>query len=104
LSQQARCYVEISRSRITSNYRVVRDTVAPGAQVIGVVKANAYGHGMIEVARLLSGEGILWLAVSSVDEGIALRAAGIECRVLVMAGVMPWEREAASGRLDSARS
>jgi len=94
LSSQARCYVEISRSRIASNYRVVRDSVAPFAQVIGVVKANAYGHGMLEVARLLCAEGIPWLAVSSVDEGIALRGAGIECRVLVMAGVMPWERSA----------
>lgn len=73
---------------------MVRDAVAPGAHVIGVVKANAYGHGMVEVARLLCEEGIPWLAVSSVDEGIALRGAGIECRVLVMAGVMPWEREA----------
>ena len=73
---------------------MVRDAVAPGTNVIGVVKANAYGHGMVEVARLLCQEGIPWLAVSSVDEGIALRAAGIECRVLVMAGVMPWEREA----------
>ncbi len=91
---EARCYVEVSRSRIAANYRVVRDAVAPGAHVIGVVKANAYGHGAIEVARVLCGEGISWLAVSSVDEGIALRGAGIECRVLVMAGIMAWEREA----------
>jgi alanine racemase len=95
LNPNSRCCVEISRSVIASNYRVVRDAVAPGAHVIGVVKANAYGHGMLEVARVLCGEGISWLAVSSVDEGIALREAGIrDCRILVMAGVMPWEREA----------
>jgi alanine racemase len=92
--QAARCYVEISRSRIAANYRAVRDAVAPGAQVIGVVKANAYGHGAVEVASVLAAEGAKWLAVSSVDEGIALRRAGIECRVLVMAGVMKWEHEA----------
>lgn len=87
--------MEISRSRIASNYRVVRDAVQPGAHVIGVVKANAYGHGMVEVARVLCAEGIGWLAVSAVDEGIALREAGLsECRILVMAGVMAWEREA----------
>jgi alanine racemase len=63
--------------------------------VIGVVKANAYGHGAIEVARVLCREGISWLAVSSVDEGVALRQAGIDCRILVMAGVMAWERPAA---------
>lgn len=90
----ARCFVEVSRSRIAANYRVVRDAVAPGAHVIGVVKANAYGHGAVEVSRILCAEGIPWLAVSSVDEGIALRDAGIGCRILVMAGVMPWERAA----------
>ena len=61
---------------------------------MGVVKADAYGHGAIEVSRILCQEGAQWLAVSSVEEGIALRRAGIDCRILVMAGVMPWEREA----------
>jgi alanine racemase len=91
--REARCYVEISRSQIAANYRVVRDAVSPGAHVIGVVKANAYGHGAREVAHVLCAEGIGWLAVSSVDEGVALRDAGIRCRILVMAGIMPWERE-----------
>lgn len=88
---EARCYVEISRSTIAANYRAVRDAVAPDSGVIGVVKADAYGHGAIEVSRILCGEGAEWLAVSSVEEGIALRRAGIDCRILVMAGVMPWE-------------
>jgi alanine racemase len=92
--QAARCYVEISRSRIAANYRAVRDAVGPGTQIVGVVKANAYGHGAVEVARVLAAEGAKWLAVSSVDEGIALRRAGINCRVLIMAGVMQWEHEA----------
>jgi alanine racemase len=94
VSRESRCYVEISRSIIAANYRVVRDAVAPGARVIGVVKANAYGHGAVEVARVLCAEGIHWMAVSSVDEGIALRDAGIDRPILVMAGVMPWERVA----------
>lgn len=94
MSQAARCYVEISRSRIAANYRAVRDAVGPGARIIGVVKANAYGHGAVEVASVLAAEGAQWLAVSSVEEGIALRRSGIACRVLVMAGVMRWEQEA----------
>src|SRR4051812_13983626 len=89
--RNARCYVEISRSRIAANYRAVRDAVAPGTGVIGVVKADAYGHGAVEVSRVLAAEGIEWLAVSSVDEGVALRSAGLGQRILVMAGVMPWE-------------
>ncbi len=61
---------------------------------MGVVKADAYGHGAIEISRILTAEGARWLAVSSVEEGIALRNAGIESRILIMAGVMPWERPA----------
>lgn len=90
----ARCYVEISRSRIASNYRAVCAAAGSATQVMGVVKADAYGHGAVEVARVLAAEGARWLAVSSVDEGVTLRRAGIECRILVMAGVMPWERGA----------
>jgi alanine racemase len=90
----ARCYVEISRSAIAANYRAVRAAVAPGSGVIAVVKADAYGHGAVHVSRILCREGAEWLAVSSVDEGIALRRAAIDCRILVMAGVMPWERGA----------
>lgn len=94
MSQPVRCYVEISRAQIAANYRAVRDAVAPNAQVMGVVKANAYGHGATEVAAVLCAEGARWLAVGSVEEGVALRRAGIQCRILVMAGVMPWEHEA----------
>jgi alanine racemase len=92
--QTARCYVEISRSQIAANYRAVRDAVGPGTQIMGVVKANAYGHGAVEVATVLATEGAKWLAVSSVEEGIALRRAGLNCRVLIMAGVMAWEHDA----------
>jgi alanine racemase len=92
--QAARCYVEISRSQIAANYRAVRDAIGPATMIMGVVKANAYGHGAVEVAHVLAAEGARWLAVSSVEEGIALRRSGINCRVLVMAGVMTWEEEA----------
>jgi alanine racemase len=92
--QTARCYVEISRSRIAANYRAVCAAAGPGAEVMGVVKADAYGHGSVEVSRVLLKEGARWLAVSSAEEGIVLRRAGIDCRILVMAGVLPWERQA----------
>ncbi len=94
MSQKARCYAEISRSQIAANYRAVKTAAGPAADVICVVKADAYGHGSVEVSRTLCREGARWLAVSSVEEGITLRRAGIDCRVLVMAGVMPWEYEA----------
>ncbi len=57
---------------------------APGAEVCAVVKADAYGHGMVPVARAALGAGATWLAVATAQEAHALRASGITCRVLVM--------------------
>lgn len=63
--------------------------VGSGVRVMGVVKADAYGHGAVEVARILMDCGAGWLAVSSVDEGRTLRKAGIGARILVMGGYLP---------------
>ena len=90
---KSRCWVEISRGRIAGNYRAVRAAALPAA-ILGVVKANAYGHGAVEVSRTLCDQGAEWLAVSSVAEGAALRDAGIASRILVMAGVMRGEHVA----------
>jgi len=89
-----RSYALISREQIARNYRSIRAAVGPQVEVAGVVKANAYGHGAVEVSRVLLAEGARWLAVSSVDEGVALREAGIDSRILVMAGFLPYEKEA----------
>jgi alanine racemase len=89
-----RSYVSISRSRIAANFRAVRDVVGPGVEVAAVVKADAYGHGAIEVSRILEQEGARWLAVGSVEEGVTLRRAGRASRILVLAGFLPYEREA----------
>lgn len=89
-----RSWVEVSYRQIAENYRAVRAVVGPGVEVMGVVKADAYGHGAVEVSRVLVGEGARWLAVSSVEEGVALRRAGIEARILVMADNLPFTRPA----------
>ncbi len=66
--------------------------VGPGVEVAGVVKADAYGHGALEVSRVLLAEGAKWLAVSSVEEGVRLRAGGIHgARILVMGGFLAYE-------------
>jgi alanine racemase len=91
-----RSYVLISRRQLLDNYCSVRDAVGAGVDVMAVVKADAYGHGAAEVSRVLVDAGARWLAVSSVDEGVALRQRGIrEPRVLVMGGVLPHEFGAA---------
>jgi alanine racemase len=89
-----RSWIEVSRGRIAANFRAVREVVGDGIEVAAVVKADAYRHGAVEVSRVLTGEGARWLAVSSVEEGVALREAGIGARVLIMADVLPFEREA----------
>ena len=90
-----RSYVLISREQIARNYRNVCSVVGAGVDVAGVVKADAYGHGSLEVARVLVAEGVKWLAVSSVEEGVALRSGGIQQpRILVMGGFLPYEGEA----------
>ena len=81
-----RCWIEVSRGRLRSNYEAVSRLTGRGIEICPVVKADAYGHGAVEVSRVLLATGARWLAVSSVEEGVALRAAGItEARILVMA-------------------
>src|SRR5205807_8277159 len=65
-----------------------------GVEVAAVVQADAYGHGAIEVSRVLEQEGARWLAVGSVEEGVTLRRAGCASRIVVLAGFLPYEREA----------
>ena len=57
-----------------------------GVTVCAVVKADAYGHGAVECSRALHAEGAKWLGVTSLDEAIPLREAGIESRILLMTG------------------
>jgi alanine racemase len=89
-----RSYALISREQLASNYRTVCSAVGPNVTVMGVVKADAYGHGAVEVARVLVAEGAGWIAVSSVEEGATLRRAGIKTRILVMTGFLPYEWDA----------
>ncbi len=58
-----------------------------GAPVMGIVKANAYGHGLVPVSRHLEAQGIAQLGVAFVEEGIALRRAGVKVPILVLGGI-----------------
>ena len=94
MSAPYRSYVIVSREQIARNYRAVRAVVGPHVEVAAVVKADAYGHGAVEVSRVVVAEGARWLAVSSVEEGVTLRRGGIQARILVMGGFLPHEQEA----------
>lgn len=89
-----RCWVEVSRRQIADNFHAVRSAVGTGVAVMPVVKADAYRHGAVEVARVLSAEGARWLAVSNVEEGVVLRQGGITARILIMGDFLTFERPA----------
>jgi alanine racemase len=83
-----RARIEIDLDALERNYRRVARAVAP-AGVLPVVKADAYGHGAVEVARALAPLGAAGFAVARVEEGSALRVAGVAARVLVCSPVHP---------------
>jgi alanine racemase len=76
-------WADVDLDAITRNVRRLRDHIGDAA-VCAVVKADAYGHGAVDVARAAQRGGATWLAVALVEEGAALRAAGIEGPVLVL--------------------
>ncbi|ACV64477.1 alanine racemase [Desulfofarcimen acetoxidans DSM 771] len=84
-------WAEINLSAIAHNIQELRRIAAPGAQLMAVVKADAYGHGAVETARIALDNGVVILAVSRVSEGVALREAGIDCPVLVLGYLSPGE-------------
>lgn len=80
--------VYISRNALGHNFELCRQQ-ARTAGIIALVKADAYGHGMLECARLFAGLGASGLAVAEAVEGIALREAGFNLPVYVLAGLAP---------------
>lgn len=81
-----RAWIEIDHAALAGNLAVIR-RLAGARSVIAVVKANAYGHGALEVSRTLLRHGVERLAVATLGEGLALRAAGIEAPILLLWGL-----------------
>ena len=79
-------WAEVSLVTLRQNFRTVVKHAGAAVSVCAVVKADAYGHGAVECSRALQAEGAKWLGVTSLDEAIPLRDAGIESRILLMTG------------------
>jgi alanine racemase len=79
--------VEVDLAVLAENLGAIRRKVAP-AKVMPIVKANAYGHGLIPVAKTLLDNGADMLGVAILDEGIALRQAGVSASILVLGGIL----------------
>lgn len=87
-------YAVVNLDAIAHNVRALKAHVGAGVEVMAVVKANAYGHGALPVARTALENGATRLAVARASEGVALRAAGIDAPTLILGYSPPGEAEA----------
>jgi len=88
-------WVEIDLSAIANNTRRLQSSVGPGVRILASLKADAYGHGALKVARTVLHNGASMLGVATVSEAAPLRAAGINAPILVFGYVPAWQmREA----------
>lgn len=86
---QQRAWVSVDLDKLTRNMERIRKMVRPQTQIMGVVKADAYGHGDKEIARTLEKQGLIsWFGVSRLEEGLALRDYGISLPILIF-GITP---------------
>ena len=89
-------WAEVSRSALRSNYQALRAQAHQvDADIAGVVKANAYGHGAAEALKTLANAGCRWFAVTSVEEALTLEPRTPESRMLVLSGLYAGEAAAA---------
>jgi len=82
-------WMEIDTEAVAANLAEIRRRARPGVKVIASVKANAYGHGIIPVARALETAGVEMLATGSFSEAKAVRAAGVSTPIVMLAGSLP---------------
>jgi alanine racemase len=80
-------HVEVDLGRLTENFQAIRQYVAP-AKVMPILKANAYGHGLLRVAQLMEELGADYIGVAVLEEGILLREHGIQTPILVLGGIL----------------
>jgi len=85
---KGRTWLEIDLDAIAANVAVVKSAICP-RQLMAVVKANAYGHGMVPMAKAFLRAGADSLAVSGAEEALALRAAGVKAPILIMGHTHP---------------
>jgi alanine racemase len=86
---------DVYLDRIMANVRAIQDLIGPNVDLLAVIKADGYGHGAIPVAHAALAAGAAWLGVACVDEGVALRTAGVTAPILVMGHAAPDELGAA---------
>jgi alanine racemase len=87
--------LNVDLGALEHNYRQLRSLCKPQVKLLAVVKADAYGHGLLPVARRLAQAGVDYLGVGSLEEGLTLREAGLTLPILLLLGIPPREAEPA---------
>lgn len=82
-------WLEINLDNLKANFEELKKILNPNSKIAAVVKANAYGHGSVEISKALLRYGVDRLAVSTVDEGVELRKSGIDAPILLLNG---WDK------------
>lgn len=88
-------WVEINLENLAFNIKNIKKNTPDGVRLLAVVKADAYGHGSVMLAPTLLASGADMLGVASIDEGVDLRQAKINCEILVLGAVPVWAVESA---------
>ncbi len=86
-----RSWAEINLDHLDYNMEQIRARLSPNCQIMGVVKADAYGHGDLQIAQRLRQQGVGWFGVSNLEEAMSLRRGGFEEEILIF-GVTPPEQ------------
>ena len=109
---QMRTWAEIDLGRLKHNYTALRALLPEGCRFLGVVKADAYGHGAVPVAQKLEEWGADYLAVACLEEAAELRQAGVRAPILILGVTLPryagellaWDAAQAVGDLETGRA
>ncbi|MCA6070005.1 MAG: alanine racemase [Endomicrobium sp.] len=84
-------WIEIDKSDFHFNLKKIKEYVAKDTKIMAVIKSDAYGHGGIALAKEAQKAGVPWIAVSSLEEGIQFREAGIKTNILILGNIFPFE-------------
>ncbi|MBD5461317.1 MAG: serine racemase VanT catalytic subunit [Lachnospiraceae bacterium] len=93
MREKSRAWIELNRKHLQNNVEQLKSLVPENCRLMPAVKADAYGHGMEQIARMLSDMGIQDFCVACADEGIRLRKAGIRGQILVLGYTYPGQFE-----------
>jgi len=88
-------WIEVSLGSVVHNLTQVRELIGPAVKVMAVVKADAYGHGAVETSKALSAAGADYLGVTTLQEALGLRQAGISTPTLVFSPLLPDQMDTA---------